>query len=448
MGLMARRKLELDQKLASLQLEIDEWSDRTTREPMRRHYSQVVRLNRVIGSLLETMTKSTNWTQPTEEIALANAVAWEKRILTAYAVWELFRGKLAQRDDAFFQQRLLAYDDLAWACYEPAMKRYSETAKEPPLLYLNATWSPFLWRRDSPFDTDVEKGKDAGAAQLNAPDYQEAMKKLPFPLLALPWFQVSHAPSALLIAHEVGHAVEFDFGLTTKIDKALADAALQRSGDWRGAASEVFADLYGILCLGGYLAGSLLDLNAASREFVAMETMFGLYPTRFYRVELAATALDYLGLPDDALRTRQTWQAVYGPLPEPATHRADLLLVVNAIYSAEGMDLATLIKPPTDNIKAIAQYAREGNRASLDNLNVTDARSLFCALRYIYENNTEAQLAKATPLLLERIVKANAAVFRYRGEAVETQKDTDDRLDALKDADEQVGKELEALLGL
>ena len=56
MGLMARRKLELDQKLASLQLEIGEWSDRTTREPMRRHYSQVVRLNRVITSLLETMT--------------------------------------------------------------------------------------------------------------------------------------------------------------------------------------------------------------------------------------------------------------------------------------------------------------------------------------------------------------------------------------------------------
>jgi hypothetical protein len=447
MGLMTRRKLELDQKLASLSREMAEWSDRTTREPMRRHYSQVVRLNRVITALLASMTTSTDWKAPTEDIALANAVAWEKRILTAYAIWELFRSKLAQRDESFFQQRLLAYDDLAWACYEPAMKRYSATPKEPPLLFLNSTWSAYLQRRDSAFDTDVEKGKDAGAA-VEAADYRAAMKKLPFPLLALPWFQVSHVPSALLIAHEVGHAVEFDFDLTATIDKTLAAAALQRSADWRACASEVFADLYGILCLGGYLAGALLDLIAASREAVAMDLMFGRYPTRSYRMELAATALDYLGLPDDALRTRQTWQAVYGPLPEPATHRADLLLVVNALYSDQGMNLAALIKPPTGNIKAIAQYAREGNRKSLDDLNVTDARTLFCALRYIYENNTEAQLAKATPLLLERIVKANAAVFRYRGEAVPTQKDTQDRLDALEDVDRAAGKELEELLGL
>ncbi len=447
MGLIARRKLELEQKLASLDSELAEWTDRPTREPMPRRYSQVVRLNRVISALLESMTTSTNWKSPSEDIALANAVAWEKRILTAYAIWELFRSKLAQRDESFFQQRLLAYDDLAWACYEPAMTHYSATPKEPPLLYLTSTWSAYLQRRDSAFDTDVEKGKDAGAA-LDQVDYRAALKKLPFPLLALPWFQVSHAPSALLIAHEVGHAVEFDFDLTATIDKTLAAAALQRSADWRGCASEVFADLYGILCLGGYLAGSLLDLMAASREAVVMDTVFGKYPSRFYRMELAATALDYLGLPEDALRTRQTWQAVYGPLPEPATHRADLLMVVNAIYSDQGMNLAALIKPPTDNIRAIAQYARDGNTKSLDDLAVTDARPLFCALRYIYENNTDAQLAKATPLLLERIVNANAAVFRYRGEAVATQKDTNDRLDALAEADRAAAKELEQLLGL
>jgi hypothetical protein len=447
MELMDRRKRELEQKLSSLDRELTEWTDRTTREPMRRHYSQVKRLSRVINALLESMRISTNWNASTEEIALANAVSWEKRILTAYAIWEMFRSKLAQRDESFFQQRLLAYDDLAWACYEPAMKHYSATPKEPPLLYLNSTWSAYLQRRGSAFDTDVEKGKDAGAA-IDAADYRAAMKKLPFPLLALPWFQVSHAPSALLIAHEVGHAVEFDFDLTETIDKTLAAAPLRRSADWRGCASEVFADLYGILCLGGYLAGSLLDLMAASREAVTMDTSFGRYPSRPYRMELAATALDYLGLPEDALRTRQTWQAVYGQLPEPATHRADLLLVVNAIYSDQGMNLAALIKPPTDNIRAIAQYARDGNKKSLDDLNVTDARALFCALRYVYENNTDSQLTKATTMLLDRIVNANAVVFRYRGEAVATQEDTNDRLEALADADRAAGKELEQLLGL
>jgi hypothetical protein len=442
--LAQRRRQELDLKLKSLEDELKAWADRTTREPMRRHYSQVARLTTVLNTLLESMKTSTGWKAPTDDIVLAKAAAWEKRILTAHAIWELFRSKLAQRSEVYFQEQLLAYDDLAWACYEPAMTRFAKVPKEPPLLYLNSTWSAFLRPRDTTFEKELEQGKDAGAA-IDAQDYRTTIQKLPFPLLALPWFQVAHAPSALLIAHEVGHAVEFDFDLTSAIDNALKGAQLQHAADWRGASSEVFADLYGCLCLGGYFAGSLLDLIVADRTVVAADDQFARYPPRAYRMELAVRALDFLGLSADALRVRQTWETVYGPTTQLPGYTADAEQVVKAIYGENGMNLSTLIRPPDANIAAVAQYAAQGNSKDVERY--TDARVLFCALRHVYENGTPAGLTRASPLLLKQVGHANAAMFRYRGAPVASQTDTDAKLAALEASDRAAGKELETLLG-
>jgi hypothetical protein len=450
--LIARRKRELDLKLASLEDELSRWNERTKTAPMRRHRSQIVRLTRTLAALLDRMKASDGWKTPTDEMVLANAAAWEKRILTAHAIWEVFRSKLLQRNEELFGERLLAYDDLAWACYEPAMTHYAaaanpqgSVAKEPPLVYLNSTWSAFLRRRDSAFDMEVQEGKDTAFAVDDA-DYRATLQKLPVPLLALPWFQVAHPPSALMIAHEVGHAVEFDFNLTAGIDQALRGANLQFETQWRGCASEVFADLYGCACVGRYYAGALLDLLVADRQFVAGEYRFGEYPTRHYRAALVVAALASLGGAQDAEDVRKTWEAVYGQTQELVEYQADVDKVVAAIYGPTGMNLAAFIVPPSANVVALAQYAVQGNKIEV--AKHTDARVLFSALRHVYEHRSAADLNRAQALLLQQVVQGYAGTFRYRTQALTTAPELDASLDATVAADQAAARALETLLDL
>lgn len=452
MTLAERRHLELKVKLASLTSDLDEWKKRTENEPMRRHYSQVQRIARTLDGLLESMTASTGWTQPTEDLVLQKAAEWERRILTAHAIWEVFRSKLAQRFEPLFQERLAACDDLAWACYEPAMTRFSTARKEPPLLYLNSTWSAFLRRRDSAFDKDIDAGKDARDV-LAEGDYRATLKRLPVPLLGLPWFQVAHPASALIIAHEIGHAVEFDFDLTTTLSDALEAAGLDFLEEWQGCASEVFADLYGILCLGRHYSSCLLDLLVADKTRIAAEDTFGAYPTRAYRVELAIEALTFLELDDEAAEIRATWESIYDPMKQLLDHKEDAKKVVRAIYDEPGLDMASLIRPPASdspgaaNIPALAQYAAQGNTAKVGEQ--TDPRILFCALRHAYERYDPTRSAGAAALLIKQVSEKNGAVFRFRGAPVASKEAADAEVENVAGPDDaETGRELAKLLGL
>ena len=443
--LAERRRRELTVKLQTLKRELGDWQTSTSQPPFRRHFSQVARIKTMLDGLLESMEKSSEWQNPTDAIVLTRAAEWERRILTAHAIWEVFRSKLAQRFDTHFQMRLAACDDLAWACYEPAMKKLSTATREPPLLYLNSTWSAFLRRRDVAFDKDVEAGKDAREL-LDETDYRTTLKKLPVPLLGLPWFQVAHLPSALLIAHEIGHAVEFDFDLTAKIASALRAAGLQHEADWLGCASEVFADLYGVLCLGSYFAGSLLDLLAGDPAFIAGEDAFGVYPTRAYRVELAVYALTALGQDADAQAVRTAWESQYGAMQRLVDYRDDAKKVVDSIYGSNGMHLTAVITPPAGNIPAVAQQAAGNQTVKL--ADQSDPRVLFAALRYAYENETENRAAQAATLIVQQVVNKNAGVFRFRGTEVAKQSDVQQQLAAIEKDDLAMGRDLARLLRL
>jgi hypothetical protein len=443
--LIDRRKRELSLKLQSLEKELEAWETRTTQPPLRRHFSQVRRLKATLEGLLDSMSASAAWKNPTDEIVLQKASVWERRILTAHAIWEVFRGKIAQRDDERFRAQLMACDDLAWACYEPAMVKFSTARREPPLVYLNSTWSAFLRKRNVPFEKDVQAGKDARDV-LDEDDYVGTLKQLPIPLLGLPWFQVAHLPSTMIIAHEIGHAVEFDFDLTSKIAAALDNAGLAFTDDWKGAASEVFADLYGCLCLGEHFANALLDLLVAGKSFVAAETDFDFYPTRAHRVELTAKALEHLGLGNAAAQIRSTWEEAYGPLAPLLSRGKDVQKVVEAFYGTPGIDLASVIKPPTEDIEALAQAAGYGNRTALEVRG--DARTFFCALRYVYDNQDESEFPVASEVIVDRVLEGYADVFRFRGTPVKTQEEVEKQVEAMKAEDVEAGKRLAKRLGL
>jgi hypothetical protein len=292
------------------------------------------------------------------------------------------------------------------------------------------------------------EGLDSGREALSDPDYQRTISRLPIPLLGLPRYQVSHLPSALLIGHEIGHLVEFDFGLTTTIVRAISAAALDFDTDWRSWSSEVFADLYGCLCFGPYFAGALIDLLAAEKSFMASEQpgRSGKYPPRALRIEVVASALDFLQLNAEGSAVRKTWRDVYGPLHTPAGYADDIPKLIEAIYGSQGMNLVSILKPPTARISAVAQLAAQNRRIELREH--TDARVLFCAARHIYENYSPEVLDAAADLLVDQMIRGYATQFRYRGEPVANKDELETRLPTLLKEDFATGRALEMDLNL
>ena len=449
MTLPERRKRALDRKLLSLSNDLITWKTVTENAPMHRHYSQVRRMDRILTGLLESMQTSEGWKNPDEATILSKASYWERRILTAYSIWEVFRSKWAMRQDPIVSPGLMACDDLAWACYKPAMDRYmaGKPPKEPPLVYLGSTWSPFLRARDRAFTDEIETGYDAREALVSA-DYLATLQKLPIPLMGLPWFQVADMPSALLIAHETGHAVEFDFQLTGKISEALLAADLDFFGEWDRCASEVFADLYGCLSCGPCFANSLLDLLVTDKKAVENEQYFaGGYPTRAFRVELAAAALNDLGFTEEAAAVLKTWAGVYPGGPKPAAFLDDVPKVVQAIYGPAGMNLKTLMAPTS-----MAEVIKVGKAAVLNNANqlVLDPRTLFSAARWVHDNLPD-QVDVAQSVLTGHLLTASPIVYRNRGSGLATDKEfknADRLLSESKTADEEALNALLKSLGL
>jgi len=405
MTLAQFRKRELQAKLTSLDQDLTDWVGKTSKPPLSRHRSQMLRAEAKIRGLLSIFEGNQQWTDAKEDTILAKAASWEKLVLTAHSVWDAFRGKLALRLEPRFAETLAACDDLVWECYEPALQRFLPGhKKEPPLVYLNSTWSPFLRKRETPFAQEIVEGLDA--EKEKDPELVKTLEQLPVPLLGLPWFQVNHLPSALLIAHEVGHAVESDFGLRDAIRDAL-DAALSDPYEWKLCASEVFADLYGCLCMGKYLAAAVLDIMVASKDAVAQDTAFGRYPPRATRAGLLVEALTQLGQVAAAGEIRARWESVYGAIDSSP----DVRSVVKAIY--DGLGLKTLMGLPGD-VQDLADNAGDGANIA----NETNARRLFCAAREVYERGFENQMKKAAPLLVRQIVNGQKAQFRYRGAPV------------------------------
>src|SRR4029077_17847174 len=126
----------------------------------------------------------------------------------------------------------------------------------------------------------------------------------------------------------------FDFELTADITTALSRAGLDHEDTWKDWASEVFADLYGCLCMGPAFVGAMMDLLSTSASSVQTETRTGgKYPTRALRVELMLGALTQAGHTADAARLRTTWEDAYGATRTMTEFKDDVAKVIGAIYA-------------------------------------------------------------------------------------------------------------------
>jgi hypothetical protein len=309
MKLVERRAVELQHGIIALRSEFQDWRKQSNPHmPLEKHHSQIVRITNVLEAFLNEISVGTGTYEDIERLLTC--------LMFAHRTWAYFKSKLALRSVKLFQDTLACMDEFAWECYQPVRQQALQAKeigegelKEPPLSYFSGEASPFVQHRDTPFDAE-------GITSMDADKFGLALSMLPVPIIGVPWHHVNHVPSTVVVAHEVGHAVERDFQLADTFNQKLVELSgighARRDG-WRSWRSELFADLFGILCTGPAcviaLVDYLIDLPATVMNEQVDTRKWGKYPIRSLRMEFNLAVLDELGLEDAGLRQR--WREAY-----------------------------------------------------------------------------------------------------------------------------------------
>lgn len=407
----------LSPKLASLEEELKRWKDLATNtrhsdySRFTRHQSQINRLYDQFTGMIVELRKGTQG-----NLSLADVRRMDDKILQAHALWAYFRSKLLLRYSAGLDPWLEAADDLAWACFKAvanARERAGgkEFSKVPPLIYLGRETSPFVLPRDWNLS-----GQIPGVADTL---FSVILSKSPLSLISMPFHQTAHLAETLVLAHEIGHVVEMDLGLSAALEAALEQAARNeaipagRLADWRRCRIEVFADLYGAISGRMGFCQALIGFLGGDKASIIAETIDPAreiaYPTTYLRVLLAIEALCQAdGKPaPDALVLLDDWRKTFGEDHACKDYEDDLSLIVKALLDTP-MDLlghksirelAALNAASDARVKCCAEKLLSGQWPMLD-----DPRMLFAAATLAFDANPEAWSSKQIgQLVLGRI---------------------------------------------
>ena len=381
-----RKRYELRAKYDSLEEDFEYWRGLTSKG-LGLHTSQIEALigkdRGALSNLCATLKSEVEGLDTmTSTQVLTDAWSLEEMLLAAHCLWGFFREKLAQRLDEEVRPFLEVADDLAWGCYAPAMKA-ANAKKEPPLVFLNGGWSPFMVPRGAQWNAEGVPG-----SLLVDGEFAGVMRSLPIPIIGVPYAQVTHLPDVIFVAHETGHAIEGDFDLTElladAIKKALAGSS--RLSDWLAWMGECFADAWAVANLGPAYVGALQDFLAPGHD----KPGDSLYPPVTLRVRLARALLEKMDTDfgTDAVRLQTEWQQA-GLNDSKHRHDEDLEKVVAALLDTEikafggkttkqlgGYGSSQHKESESATIKALNGEAIQGG----------DPRVLFSALRSCYEH--------------------------------------------------------------
>jgi hypothetical protein len=414
MSLADRKLAELSAKLASVERELSEWRSASSADgPLEKHHTQVHAISKALTTLAAGIQTRLDEVAGAGSLA-ADAVTIELMILELHRIWDFFRSKLALRYVPWFQSYLLVADELAWSCYEPVTRWIGDqVGKEPPLVFLNGGSSPFTLPRGSAYDAEQVPGEDFRTERFRA-----ELRHLPIPVVGVPWFQLQHLPDALVIAHEIGHDVEADLGLTehlrTLVESALAAKGVDegRRRVWLHWIGETFADVYGALATGPAYVATLIDFLSSDTTTVS-DVGPGRYPPAAVRVLVASAVVELNGLSDEARAMRDRWREA-DPSSNSAgfeddTTKVAVALVEGTYPQLDNGDLRTLLTfGPSDQDRAV----RSGEEAAAGRQPPAgDVRVLSAAARLAFDSEPDGYQAGRAG---ERIMRKIGAV-RKRG---------------------------------
>jgi hypothetical protein len=340
MQIAERKVAELHQKITGITVEFERWlGDAEQRKPLRKHRSQLVRFTDQLSGLTGAVSAEVDAAGLDGDHALRAGRELQLRMLEVHRAWDFFRSKLNLRYVEWFRPYLGVLDEFASACYDCASHHdrredvVPASVKAAPLVFPCGEFSPFLHARLTPFV--VEQVDDA-------PDslrFLQLIHELPVPVIGIPWYQLTHLPDAVLIAHEVGHDVQRSFQLTSTTTDHLrsvqARLPKERRSGWFAWLPEIFADLYGVLAAGPAFGSALIDLLAVDPDVVAAEPAaepWLPHPPAALRIAITTQALERR-FDTEALALRDTWAQAY-PASETsavAPFARDVELVVDAL---------------------------------------------------------------------------------------------------------------------
>ncbi|MDA0182951.1 hypothetical protein OJ997_21745 [Solirubrobacter phytolaccae] len=394
--LAARKVIELRQKLAGIQAEFAGWmADAGEDKPLRKHQSQISHITRQLGVMVDGLRAQLDALARDDELVLGRCREVQIRVLEVHRLWDYFRSKLSLRYVEWFRDYLAVADELAHACYAPARDACTGgvVPRTIPLVFFSGEFSPYTHARDTAFA--VETVENA----MSSRELREFADRLPVPVIGVPWYQVSHLPDVLMIAHEVGHGVEDDFGLGEPMEAALEPilAAYDEDAEfaWNHWRRELFADLYGLLAVGPAYTMALADLLATDTRSIVAETgefaRFDVHPPATLRLAAQSVAIDKLELAVDPAESRSAWERTFAAAPGDRFHlqvkdvTETLLGVSYRVFGNRTLASVLEKRPDPVGCRAVKQAALAELRVNGD-----DVRVLMAGARMAFEENAES----------------------------------------------------------
>ncbi|CRK57705.1 hypothetical protein [Alloactinosynnema sp. L-07] len=438
MGIAERKLVELRDKLAGVTAEFAWWlSAAEERGTLRKHQSQLRRLTSQLDGYATEIARRLDQAETGGDILEAGR-AMQVRILEVHRLWDHFRSKFALRYLPAFSKYLGLADEFVWACYRPILDAAEAPGdpamvKEAPLVFFSGQYAPITHQRNVPFTTESVK-------EEHSIEFLQLVQRLPVPLIGLPWYQASHLPDMVLIAHEVGHTVERDFEMAEVTVKQFyppgptLPAATRDS--WLRWLPEVFADVFATLSVGdAYLSGlaDLLAVEPRSDKPPAEEKL--RYPPATVRVAIGAEVLRRMNLTGKSDARLADWRTVH-PRPGDADSLnpflADVSTIVDCLLGARyprlgGRTLRECVKfePTAEELDDDIDLVLQGRRPY-----TIDVRTVVALARLAFERDPAGFLAKNDHVSVEQWILDHGITLidnKSRASVITAVEDKDDR---------------------
>ncbi len=237
---------------------------------------------------------------PEGDTAFSRCQALEVQLGVVERFWQFYRDRLDQRGRPSLRRALAAADEIVWSCYTGLG---GTDASAVPLPYAEPTSTPAAMPR-----TSLPQGARSSDRLL-----ADLLGRLPLPVIAVPAPMLAAPWWLALLAHEVGHHVQYDLEPDQALVGKTADAIARGAGDaadrWTPWRYELFADACSVVAIGATAIDAIAELEWSS--IVAMCADRAAYPPTVVRLSVMCAMAEQLGLAAPALGAER-WRTAPG----------------------------------------------------------------------------------------------------------------------------------------